>query len=174
MLSVSCVLLAYSVPVAAGAQATAMGDAGLAAMHGQWKQVTGFISRAADAMPEADYAYKPVATVRTFGQLLAHVAGAQASICAVALGEKETPEDAVEKGTMTKASVTAALKSSSAICDRAYAQGSADVTKPAQLFGDTMTRGSALALNAVHNGEHYGNIVTYMRMKGMVPPSSQR
>ncbi len=169
------IALALAAPLPLAAQAPgAPSDPGMAAMHGQWKQVTGFIAKAADQMPEADYTYKPVATVRTFGQLVAHVAGAQGSICAAALGEKERAEDAVESGTMTKAAITAALKETTALCDRAYRMSTADAVKSTMLFGSSMKRMDAIALNAVHNGEHYGNIITYMRMKGMVPPSSQR
>jgi len=169
--------LLLAAPAAAGAQAAAKAapkaDPAIAAIRDQWRQVTGFVSKAADQMPEADYTFRPIATVRTFGQLAAHVAGAQASICAAALGEKGAAEDAVEKGPMTKAAITKALKESSAICERAYAQGMSDAVKSTTLFGQPSTRMAAMALNAVHNGEHYGNIVTYFRMKGMVPPSSQ-
>ena len=148
-------------------------DPAMIAIRNQWRQVTEFIARSAEQMPEADYAYRPIATVRTFGQLVAHVAGAQASICASALGEKGGAEDAVEKGLMTKAAITTALTESSAICERAYAQGMREAAKPTTMFGESTTRIGAMALNAVHNGEHYGNIITYFRMKGMVPPSSQ-
>lgn len=172
-LTLALSLLLTATPLAVGAQAAPNGDPAIAAIRDQWRQVTNFISRSADQMPEADYTFRPIATVRTFGQLVAHVAGAQASICAAALGEKGGAEDAVEKGPMTKAAITKALKESSAVCDRAYAQGMTDAVKPTTMFGETTTRIGALALNAVHNGEHYGNIITYFRMKGMVPPSSQ-
>ena len=59
------------------------------------------------------------------------------------------------------------------ILSRAYAQRDAAASMPTKLFGQNATRFSALVRNAVHDGEHYGNIVTYMRLKGMVPPSSQ-
>lgn len=138
-----------------------------------WRQVTGYITRAAEQMPEADYAYRPVETVRTFGQLVGHVAGAQAMMCAIALGEAPPAEDAVERSATTKAALVAALKQSTEKCERAYAQSDAAAAAAATLFGMSTTRLGALGLNAVHNGEHYGNIVTYLRIKGMVPPSSQ-
>ncbi|MDQ3081850.1 MAG: DinB family protein, partial [Gemmatimonadota bacterium] len=71
------------------------------------------------------------------------------------------------------ADLTAALKASTANCARAYAQSDAASAGMIKLFGQDQTRLFALMLNATHNAEHYGNIVTYMRMKGMVPPSSQ-
>ncbi len=183
-LTIALSLLLATTSVTAGAQApkasakaatkaVSKADPAIAAIRDQWRQVTDFISRAAEQMPEADYTFRPIATVRTFGQLVAHVAGAQASICAAALGETGAAEDAVEKGPMTKVAITNALKESSATCERAYAQRMSDAVKPTTMFGSTTTRMGAIALNAVHNGEHYGNIVTYFRMKGMVPPSSQ-
>lgn len=138
-----------------------------------WMQATRSVTRAAEQMPEADYAYRPVETVRTFGQLVGHIAGAQAMMCAIALGETPPAEDAVEKAATTKAALVAALKESTAKCEKAYAQADAAVGAPVSMFGMNTTRLFALGMNALHNGEHYGNMVTYMRMKGMVPPSSQ-
>ena len=66
-----------------------------------------------------------------------------------------------------------ALKQASEHCARAYAQTDAATRAPVKLFGMDMTRFHALVLNATHNGEHYGNIVTYLRINGMVPPSSR-
>jgi uncharacterized damage-inducible protein DinB len=138
-----------------------------------WTQVTRQVTRAAEQMPEADYGYRPVETVRTFGQLVGHIAGAQAMMCAIALGEAPPAEDAVEKSATTKAALVAALEASTAKCEQAYAQPDAAVGAPVTMFGMNTTRLFALGMNALHNGEHYGNMVTYLRMKGMVPPSSQ-
>ncbi len=138
-----------------------------------WDQMTGYIIKAADQMPEADYAYRPVASVRSFGQMIGHVAGAQNLICGSAMGETTVGEDDIEKSKTTKADLAAALKASTANCARAYAQSDAASGGMIKLFGQDQTRLFALMLNATHNAEHYGNIITYMRMKGMVPPSSQ-
>jgi uncharacterized damage-inducible protein DinB len=132
------------------------------------------ITVAAEELTDADYAYKPVATVRSFGELIGHVAGSQFMICAAALGEPQPAEDAVERRAKTKAALVQALKESTAYCARAYAIPASAAGVPVTLFGSPSTRVGALALNAVHDGEHYGNIITYMRMKGMVPPSSRR
>ena len=147
---------------------------GVSAARGNWQQMTKYITMAAEELPEADYAYRPVATVRSFGQLFAHVAGAQHMMCGAALGEPPAAEDAVEKTATTKAAIVKALKESTEHCTRAYAQPDAATAAQTELFGQKWTRMSVLSLNAVHNGEHYGNIVTYMRMKGMVPPSSRQ
>ena len=95
-------------------------------------------------------------------------------ICAAVLGEKQPAEDAIEKSAKTKEALVKALKASTAHCEKAYAVPSASLNMPLELFGAKDTKIGALTLNAVHDGEHYGNIVTYMRMKGMIPPSSKK
>lgn len=179
--ALTSLVLAAALPAAVLAQQPAAppraappADAGVAALRTNWQQVTANIAAAAAEFSEADYAYRPVATVRTVGQLVGHVAGSQLMICAAALGDPVPAEDAVEKAATTRAALVRALKESTTYCARAYAQTDAAVGRPAQLFGQAMPRMGALALNAVHNAEHYGNLVTYMRMKGMVPPSSRR
>lgn len=149
-------------------------DPAIAALRGQWQSVTDNIIKSAEQMPEADYAYKPVASVRSFGQLIGHVAGAQFTMCAAALGDTPRDEDAIEQAATTKAALIAALRESTTYCGRAYAQSGTAASVRTDLYGEKVPRLNALVLNAVHNGEHYGNIITYLRMKGMVPPSSQR
>lgn len=145
----------------------------MSAAHESWIGATTNIQRAAEQMSDADFAFRPVATVRTFGQLVGHVAGAQKLYCATALGEKAGDEGDIEKTATTKAALVAALKSTTAYCERAYAQTDAAASAAVTVFGQKTTRLGALIDNASHNAEHYGNIVTYMRIKGMVPPSSQ-
>lgn len=172
--SYCCALLVAATPVVA--QQTNQRPASPSAVAAQrdlWRGVTGYITAAAEQMPEADYAFKPVATVRTFGQLIGHIAGSQNHMCGTALGENAGGEDDVEKRATTKAQLVEELKKSTALCERAYAQTDAQAMTAAMLYGRERTRLYAIGMNAVHNGEHYGNIVTYMRIKGMVPPSSQ-
>jgi len=152
---------------------TSAANTGVSAAKGVWNTMTGYFTAAAEQMPEADYSFRPVATVRTFGELVGHVAGAQNMFCAAALGEKQPGEDEIEKSVKTKAGLVAALKASTAYCARAYALTDAASAAPIKLFGQDNTKMGVLTLNAAHNGEHYGNVVTYMRIKGMVPPSSQ-
>jgi uncharacterized damage-inducible protein DinB len=156
-------------PAALAAQASP----GVAAARDAWRQMTAYITRAAEQVPEADYAYRPVATVRTFGQMIAHVAGSQRFYCAAVLGDPAPDEDAIEKAATTKAALVTALKESTTYCERAYALTDAQAASPARASGGGGSKLSSLTQNATHDAEHYGNIVTYMRMKGMVPPSSQ-
>jgi uncharacterized damage-inducible protein DinB len=139
-----------------------------------WHNVTTNITRAAEEMPEANYAFQPTPEVRTFGQLVGHLAGAQYMMCAASLGEPARAEDDIEKSRKTKAALVEALKASTAYCERAYTQTDSALAGSTQLFGQEVSRMYALSLNTVHNGEHYGNMVTYLRIKGMVPPSSRR
>ena len=168
------ILLASMIATPLFAQApAAAANAGVGSAKNVFTGFAGYLVRAAEQMPEADYAYKPVETVRTFGQLLGHVAGANFMICAAALGEPGGAEDDIEKSKTTKADLVAALKASNEYCARAYALTDAQAAGMTKLFGQDQTKMFALSLNAAHNGEPYGNVVTYMRMKGMVPPSSQ-
>jgi uncharacterized damage-inducible protein DinB len=168
------VLLTVSAaPLAAQMANTAAPNTAVAATKAEWQDMAGYIARAADQMSEANYSFRPTPEVRTFGQLIGHLAGGQFLICAAALGEPpKYPENEFENKP-TKAELTAAFKASTEYCNRAYAQSDAETTAMTKLFGSERTRLAALMRNTVHDGEHYGNIVTYMRMKGMVPPSSQ-
>ena len=169
-----CALLAAAViPASAQQQANAPAAKAVATQRQLWMDVTRSIQRAAEQMPEADYAFRPVESVRTFGQLIGHIAGAQNHMCGTALGESLGGEDDVEKSATSKAALVEALKASTAICERAYAQSDAQAAGAVTMYGRDRTRLYAIGMNTLHNGEHYGNIVTYMRMKGMVPPSSQ-
>jgi uncharacterized damage-inducible protein DinB len=165
--------LILATPAAAQQAASATPGFAVGAAKGMWQTMTNYVTIAAEQMPESEYGFRPVASVRTFGQQIAHVAGAQNMMCAAALGEKPGAEDEIEKTVTTKAGLVAALKASTQYCERAYAQADAATVSPVSLFGMTMPRLNVLVLNATHNAEHYGNIVTYMRIKGMTPPSSQ-
>jgi uncharacterized damage-inducible protein DinB len=167
--AVSTAALLAAVPSSAHAQ-----DAALSAIKSNWKEVIANITAAAEEMTEANYAFKPTPTVRSFGELIGHIAGTQDLICAAVLGEPQPAEDAIEKSAKTKAALVAALKASTAHCDKAYAVAPAKLADAIEMFGSKNTKVGALVLNAVHDGEHYGNIVTYLRLKGLVPPSSKR
>ncbi len=146
----------------------------LAADREIWTTVIGYVTAAAEQVPDSSYSYRPVPTVRTFGQLIAHIAGSQDMFCAMALGDKANPSDAIEKTTTGKAALVAALKTSTEHCQKAYAMTDADAMKrTVKVFAGERSALWALLYSTAHDNEHYGNIVTYMRMLGMVPPSSQ-
>ena len=147
------------------------------ALRDAWNGAKRNVRRSADVMPEAKYTFKPVDSVRTFGALLSHVAGASYEFCSAAKGEK-TPhaEDEFEKSAKTKADIVKALDGAIAYCDEVYK--TLDDRKAAQIVGGAFggPQGAAAANligNTNHFNEHYGNIVTYLRINGLVPPSSQ-
>lgn len=147
-------------------------------IRSSWEGVKKNIAASAEQMPEANYGFKPVDTVRSFGEILAHVAGANYMLCASAKGDKSPfAEDHFEKAGKTKAAIVKAVADSHAYCDGAYT-ALADATAGEMVnnaFGPGQApRASQLIGNIGHDNEHYGNLVTYFRIKGMVPPSSKR
>jgi len=137
------------------------------------KQVSTWIERAADKMPEEEYAFKPDPAVRSFGQILGHVADANYLFCSGVLGESN-PAPGVEKTKSKKAELKAALHDAFAYCNRAYeALTDASANETVKAYGQERNKLGVLWFNASHNLEHYGNLVVYMRAKGIVPPSSE-
>ncbi|HYZ82976.1 MAG TPA: DinB family protein [Bryobacteraceae bacterium] len=131
------------------------------------------ILKSAEKMPEEDYTFKPTPDVRSFAGLLGHIADAQYSFCGAVKGESKRV--GVEKSKTSKADLTAALKEAFAYCDAAYdSMTDASGVGMVKLFGTERTKLGVLAFNNAHTYEHYGNLVTYMRMKNLVPPSSER
>jgi uncharacterized damage-inducible protein DinB len=142
--------------------------------RGAYEMVKGYITKAAEQVPENLYGFKATPEVRSLGQLFAHVADANYMICGAAAGET-APGGGVEKSQTTKAGISAGLAASFAYCDKVWAATTdASAATPVKMpFGPAMPRLSALSFNTSHDFEHYGNIVTYMRLNKMVPPSSQ-
>ena len=140
-------------------------------MYGMSK---GYLLKSAEEMPEENYSFKPAPTVRTFGQLVGHVADAQYEFCAAIVGDGKQPPG-IEKSKTSKADLIQALKDGFAYCDQAYsAMTDAHATEIVKFFGRDATKLSILTFNFGHNMEHYGNMITYLRIKGLVPPSSQQ
>ena len=136
-------------------------------------QVKAWLLGSAEKMPEENYTFKPTDAVRSFGQVIGHVADAQYLFCSVVLGEKN-PALKIEQTKTTKADLVAALKDAFTYCDKAYdGMTDASATQMVKLFGNDAPRLSALTVNNMHDLEHYGNLVTYMRLKNIVPPSSE-
>ena len=101
------------------------------------------------------------------------MADAQYLFCSVALGEKN-PNPKIEKTKTTKADLIAALKDTFAYCDKAYdGMTDASATQMVKLFGNDIPKLGVLSVNNAHTMEHYGNMVTYMRLKDIVPPTSE-
>lgn len=129
--------------------------------------------RSAEKMPEENYGFKPTEAVRSYGQILGHVADSQYAFCSIVLGEKD-PEPKIEKTRTSKADLTTALKDAFAYCDRAYdGMTDASATQRVKLMGGDTPKLGALTVNNIHTVEHYGNLVTYLRLKNVIPPTSE-
>ncbi len=131
------------------------------------------IIKAAEKMPEENYSFRPTPEVRSFGQIVGHIADAQYIFCSMAEGKPDNGPG-VEKNKTTKADLVASLKEAFSYCDAAYAgMTDASAAEIIKFLGQDAPRITALNFNTAHMNEHYGNIVTYMRIKGLVPPSSE-
>jgi uncharacterized damage-inducible protein DinB len=137
-------------------------------------QVTAWIESAAEKMPEAEYGFKPDPAMRSFGQMLGHIADANYLFCSHVLGE-QNPSPGIEKNKTTKAELKTALHDAFAHCQKAYDElNDTNAQQTVKAFGGRdQNRLGILWFNASHNLEHYGNLVVYLRLKGIVPPSSE-
>jgi uncharacterized damage-inducible protein DinB len=171
-------LLALALAASAAQQPAAPpagGSAMVSSVRGGYENVKGNILKAADQVSEENYAFKATPDVRSLGQLFAHIADANFMICSAASGSKEGAiAGSTEKSKTAKSDIVAALQASFKFCDAAFdGMTEARANEVTKFFlPGTHTRLGLLSFNAMHDWEHYGNIVTYMRLKGMVPPST--
>ncbi len=128
-----------------------------AALRDGFAELSGWVTKGAAVIPADKYGYRPVGTVRTVGELLGHIADGYNYYCAQAAGKAPAWSDAVATGKTDKATITAKLAQATATCQAVYGPGK---TQP------------PLVANIAHGNLHYGNLVTYIRMLGLVPPSS--
>ena len=154
LLILSCLLFSAS---SIYAQAAPLADTATA-LRDNFNEVSGWVSKAAEIVPDDKYSYKPVDSVRTFGQLVAHIADSYNFFCARGAGNNVEWADPIEKGATDKATVMPKLKLALDRCTEAYKGNNGRV---GPLLG-----------NVGHTSLHYGNIITYMRMMGLKPPSS--
>lgn len=181
LILVSAAIVCGSIPAAAQTTDAGFWDALSPSMAAVTKTMHGTIRRnlaeAAAAMPAEEFAFKPTADVRSFGEVIGHLANANFIMCSQVKGEKSPAAQNYEKLT-DKAALVKALNDALAYCDAVY-----DATTDAN-FQDLVSvagprpsqgaRGMVLIFNTTHNQEHYGNLVVYMRLKGHVPPSTAR
>jgi uncharacterized damage-inducible protein DinB len=156
LMIVCCVLL----PAASSFAQTAPDKAPdvTADLRAGFDEVNGWVTKAAEMVPADKYNYRPVDTVRTFGQIIAHITDSYNFFCARGAGNKVEYSDATEKGATDKDTLLPKLKEAVGRCNAAY---SSPTPQLRPLFN-----------NVGHTSLHYGNIITYMRMLGMKPPSS--
>ena len=135
--------------------------------------IKGTLTKAADEMSEADYSFKASPAEKTYGAMIGHIADVQLALCGNANGEQKMGD--AEKTKTTKADLVAALKASFDYCDGVYGSlTDADAATKVTMFGpNKATKLAVLNFNIAHDNEMYGQLVVYLRIKGLVPPSSQ-
>ena len=158
----------------ASAQTPAATDTGYTAtLRNSWNSVKRYVAASAEKMPDANYGFKPTPEVRSFGELIGHLANEHYLLCSPVKGEKNPMADVDFEKKTSKADLVKAINDSNAYCDAAYAamkDEAKTVTSLSETRRDTPFR--VMLLNVTHDNEHYGNLITYLRMKGIVPPSS--
>ena len=174
ILTVALGLAVLPVALAAQGAAPAAGaNPATQAVAGQFGMIKGVVVKTAEKVPEELYSFKPTPEVRSIGQLLGHIADSQFGMCAAAVGEKP-PQTGIEKTFQSKAQLSKAVADSNAYCDKVIAGlNDAKGMEIVQFFTGPTPRLNVLTFNIAHSYEHYGNLVTYMRLKGIVPPSSE-
>jgi uncharacterized damage-inducible protein DinB len=137
-----------------------------------YTSIKNILLKSADKMPEENYLFRTTPQVRTYGEMIAHIADVQTALCAIVKGEQKKGTAA---GKTSRADLSAALKASFDYCDPVYesltdAQGAQMV----KMFGQNRTKLGVLNFNITHDNEMYGQMVAYLRIKNIVPPSSDR
>jgi uncharacterized damage-inducible protein DinB len=163
---------------AAAQNQQASGDPLTAALKTQFEGVSRNVKESAEKMPEDKFSYQATPDVRTFGGFVGHVANAQFATCARAKGEANPNKENFEK-VSGKAALVKAITASNEYCAGVYA-GANDkwmmetVAQGQGAAARQVPRAAILAQNTSHANEHYGNLVTYLRINGLVPPSTER
>jgi hypothetical protein len=134
-----------------------------------FNRVKGYLMKAAANMPEENYSFKPTPEMRSFGELLAHISDSAIAGCSRVNGAEKKGDAATIK---TKSDLVAALGASFAECDTAYS--SLTDAMAAQLLKNNRTKLGTLVGNTTHLNESYGYLAVYFRLKGLVPPSSEK
>ncbi len=138
----------------------------------QYESIKADLSAAADTMPAADYSFRPVAEVRSYAEIMMHIADVQFILCGLAKGEQKQGRPPADS---SKAAVTAYLKSSLDYCSQVY-NSMTDLAGAVKVkfLSRQLTKLGLLNYNLAHDSEMYGTAAAYLWMKRLVPPSSSR
>jgi len=168
-------LMMLALTLACGAALRGQSDPLSSNAKGDYMRIRNYFIRSAEKMPEESYGFRPMPEVRTFGQIVAHVADDQYNLCAPAKGEtRKAAYKEIENTLSKKADLIEALKKAFAYCDGAYdALTDASGAETVKFGNSSRTRFAMLNWNLWHTWEHYGNAAVYLRMKGLVPPTSE-
>jgi len=164
------VVMIFAAALAGGCALQAQTNPLIAESKRNYTAIKTNLTKAADKMADADYSFKASPDIRTFGALIAHIADTQMRMCAQVKGEQKTV-DAASK--TAKADLVAALKASFDECDAAW--DSITDANAGEMLGGRAPRSKlgTLIYATTHDNEEYGYLAVYMRLKGVVPPSSE-
>jgi hypothetical protein len=165
-------LLALVIACACLLQAqTAAAPSASADLKASYGGIKANLLKAAQNMPEDNYGFKPTPEMRSFGQLIGHIADAQTRFCTAVQGEMKAANSSAKTA---KADLVAAMQASIADCDKAYdALTDATAAQLVKMGRGERSRFSILLMNVTHSNESYGYLAPYFRLKGLVPPSSE-
>ena len=168
-----CLTLMCVVGLAGASAGNAQAPASMTAEVTQsYTAVKSNILKSAEKMPEDGYGFKPTPEIRPFAEVLDHVADSQMRVCAAIAGDQKTPSAA---GKTAKSDVTAALNDAFAECDKAYGSLSdANAGEAVHTPRGQRSKLGLLADNVGHDREQYGILAMYLRLKGIIPPSSDK
>jgi uncharacterized damage-inducible protein DinB len=154
-----------------------------AGVERQYKDIQALVLRTAEKVGEDLYSFKPTPDVRSLGGVLGHVADGNNLLCRIASGDpvdfekimKDLSAVQVHEKKTAKADIIVALNESRAFCESVFAKVTdANAQESVSFFTGKTPKLMILTLVTSHSWEHYGNLVTYMRLKGIVPPSSEQ
>ncbi len=137
-----------------------------------YETVKSNLLKAADKMPEDSYNFKPTPDIRSFGEVLSHVVTAQVHSCSAVAGDSKNIDLAKNA---SKADIGSALQEVFGECDKAYATlTDANASEAIKTPRGVSTRLGTLAGNTTHDVEQYAILSVYLRLKGIIPPSSEK
>lgn len=168
------ILAALATLLAAPPPPLAAQDSLVRSLSDQYAHGRDLLMATAELLDAELYAYRPAEEVRSSGQILAHIANSQLTFCALAAGEERPTTEYFEDTRTTKPEILDALEQGFSYCDQVFNETrDADLPAERTLFETDTTVLGVLVFNLKHNDNHYGNLVTYMRLNGIVPPSSR-
>jgi len=133
------------------------------------------LAESAAKMPEEHYNFKPTPEIKPFGQLVAHTALSQFQACAILKGEPSPKKDEKEETPRSKADTLALFKASTDYCTPLVnALTESSITEMAKIEKMQVAKGLIPTELLVHGMEMYGTMAVYLRLKGLVPPATER
>jgi uncharacterized damage-inducible protein DinB len=138
-------------------------------------EMQGTLAQAAEKMPDEHYGFKATPDVKPFGQLVAHVALSQFGMCSRFKGEPNPRKDEKEDARRTRAETIALLKASTSYCEPIVTSlTEATATELAKVGQDQVAKALLPMSLVAHGMEMYGTMAVYLRLKGIVPPTTER